>query len=123
MSFDHGDIRPSMDVFTRDNVYLGTVLSVVEGPATPPEGQAPPADVRASVNGELLGPMPTQTIGNRGPTTQSARAGYATAADAARPIGKGAITVGKWWGLGGRRTIPLDDVQSVSLERVIVSLE
>jgi hypothetical protein len=124
MSFDRSDIRRSMDVFTRDNVYLGTVLAVVEGPAPPPEAQVPaPAQQVSAVNGELLGPAPTQTIGNPGPTTQSARAGYATAADAARSVGKGAITVGKWWGLGGRRTIPLDAVQSVSLERVIVSLE
>ena len=121
MSFDRRDIRPSMDVYTRDNVYLGTVLDVIQGPLLP-AGELVAADARQSsaVNGELLGPMPTQPIGNQGPTTQSARAGYATERDAAQPLGKGALVAGKWWGLIGRRTIPLDDVQSVSLERVVL---
>ena len=29
MSFDRSDIRPSMDVYTMDNVYLGTVLRII----------------------------------------------------------------------------------------------
>jgi hypothetical protein len=121
MSFDRRDIRPAMDVYTRDNVYLGTVLDVIPGPQAR-AGERVAADARqtSAVNGELLGPMPTQTIGNRGPSTQSARADYATDPDAAQPLGKGTLIAGKWWGLIGRRTIPLDDVQSVSLERVIL---
>ena len=121
MSFDRRDIRPAMDVYTRDNVYLGTVLAVTPGPQDQ-AGELIAADARqaSAVNGELLGPMPTQTIGNHGPITQSARAGYATEPDAAQPLGNGALVAGKWWGLIGKRTIPLDDVQSVSLERVIL---
>jgi hypothetical protein len=37
-------------------------------------------------------------------------------------FGQGAITVGRWWGLIDRRTIALDAVQIVSLERVVLRL-
>ena len=121
MSFDRRDIRPGMDVYTLDNAYLGTVLKVSDGPPAEPE---PPiaADARQSstTNGELLGPMPTQPIGNPAPITQGAAAGYATAPDDARPLGHGALLVGRWWGLVGRRRIPIDAVQTVSLERVVL---
>jgi hypothetical protein len=121
MSFDRRDIRTAMDVYTRDNVYLGTVLAVIPGPQDRAgEPVAAGARQTSAVNGELLGPMPTQTIGNPGPSTQSAHALYAVEPDSAQPLGKGALVAGKWWGLIGRRTIPLDDVQSVSLERVIL---
>ena len=126
MSFDSRDIRPSMDVYTLDNAYLGTVLAVVPGPEPPvgeTEEQVPAPDHQASaISGELLGPMPTQTIGNPGPRTQSAGAFYATRADGARRLGRGVLKVGKWWGLAGRRTIPLDAVQTVSLERVVLKV-
>src|SRR5690242_15540709 len=119
MSFDRRDIRPAMDVYTRDNVYLGTVRAVIAGEPAPVAEQVPESARQSSaVSGELLGPVPTQTIGNRGPYTQSAGERYATDPDAAQPLGRGAIVVGRWWGLVGRRTIPLDDVLSVSLERV-----
>ena len=121
MGFDHRDIRPSMDVYTRDDAYLGTVLAVVPGPVAVTEERVPEGARQSSaVNGELLGPMPTGTIGNPGPTTQSARALYGVGAGRARPIGRGAIVVGKWWGLISRRAIPLDAVLTVSLERVIL---
>lgn len=120
MSFDSGDIRRAMDVYTRDNVYLGTVLAVIPGEAAAEGGVDEGARQSSAVDGELLGPMPTRTIGNPGPTTQSARALYGVAADRARPIGRGAIRVGTWWGLVGRRMIPLDRVLTVSLERVIL---
>ena len=67
--------------------------------------------------------MPTQPLGNPGPSTQSAHALYAVQSDGAEPLGRGAIEVGKWWGLVGRRTIPLDAVQTVSLERVVLRLK
>jgi hypothetical protein len=119
MSFDRRDIRPSMDVYTLDNAYLGPVLAVVPGPTEAPEQRVPEgAGESSAVSGELLGPMPTGTIGNRGPTTQSARHAYGTRPDGARTIGRGAIVLGTWWGLVGHRTIPLDLVLSVSLERV-----
>ena len=123
MSFDDRDIRKAMDVYTCDNVYLGTVLAVKPGTATHPgELVSPEARQAGDVHGELPGPMPTQPPGNPGPSTQSARAGYATAPDTARPLGKGTIVVGKWWGLAGRHVIPIDAVQTVSLERVILAL-
>lgn len=123
MSFDRRDIRPSMDVYTRDNVYLGSVLTVIPGPESPvKEHVLPEARQVSEVNGELLGPMPTQTIGNTGPTRQAANAQYATVHEHAEPLGQGRIKVGKWWGLVGRRTIPLDAVQTVSLERVVLQL-
>ncbi len=123
MSFDRRDIRKAMDVYTLDNVYLGTVLDVLRGPPSSfTQTVAPPARETSIVNGELLGPMPTQTIGNMGPSKQSAAAAYATAADGAQPLGEGRLVVGHWWGLAGRQTIPLATIQAVSLERVVLEL-
>ncbi len=123
MGFDRRDIRPAMDVYTRDDVYLGTVRAIIPGPIAPPGARAPKGACQSSaVGGEALGPAPTREIGNRGPDTQSARAAYATAPDGARPLGAGALVVGRWWGLVGRRTIPLDAVQTVSLERVVLNI-
>lgn len=124
MGFTVRDIRRAMDVYTRDNVYLGTVLEVIPGPAVPDgEPELSPDVLQSSaVSGELLGPMPTQPLGNRGPANQSARARYAIGQASAKPIGRGAIRVGKFGGLVGRREISLDAVQTVSLERVILRL-
>ncbi|MCZ7575324.1 MAG: hypothetical protein M5U01_42785 [Ardenticatenaceae bacterium] len=120
-NFDFRDIRPSMDVYTLDNVYLGTVLGLIPGLPTSGGDQVPrEARQSSEINGEMLGPMPTRSIGNRGPHTQSAHELYAVKLNTARPIGMGAIRVGRWWGLVGRRTIPLDAVQTVSLERVVL---
>ena len=123
MSFNRHDIRRSMDVFTLDDVYLGSVLRIIPGPAIGHEEQAPP-EVRqtSEINGELLGPMPTLPLGNKGPVTQSGASLYAvTMNDGERlSIGKGALVVGKWWGLVGRRVIPLDAIQTVSIERVVL---
>jgi hypothetical protein len=123
MSFDRRDIRRAMDVYTQDNVYLGTVLAIRRGP---PESDRPrlPEPVRQSseISGERLGPAPTEPLGNPGPRSQSARADYATQADAAETIGRGSLLVGRWWGLLGRREIPLEVVQSVSFERVMLRL-
>lgn len=122
MSFDGRDIRRSMDVYTRDNVYLGTVLEVIPDRSTMDEEQVSPhARQSSAVSGELLGPMPTQPIGNPAPRTQSSSTLYATEPDG-QPLGRGAIAVGRWWGLAGRLVIPLDDVQTVSLERVVLRL-
>lgn len=131
MSFDTRDIRPSMDVYTNDNVYLGTVIRVIpdsggrvvgDQAETPAEAQvAAPAQQWSEVDGEMLGPMPTQTLGNKGPSKQSARAGYAVERDDATLIGRGSIQVAKWWGLLGSRTIAIEDVQTVSIERVVLS--
>lgn len=124
MSFDNRDIRPSMDVYTHDNVYLGTVLKIIPERGMPATADQPVdgSTQSSAVSGELMGPMPTMPIGNPGPHTQSARAGYTTQPDSARPLGQGTLRVGKWWGLLGRRTLPLDAVQTVSLERVVLRL-
>ena len=121
MSFDMRDIRRGMDVFSRDTAYLGNVLAVHPGQPLPPGPPPAPAPAEGSVvHGELLGPMPTQPIGNTGPLVQSFGSCYATTPDDAPPIGQGTITIGKWWGLIGRRIIPIDAVLSVSFERVIL---
>lgn len=123
MGFDSRDIRTMMDVFTSDNVYLGTILRVMPGSGAglPEPRVAEDARQSSSVNGELLGPMPTQPIGNPGPVSQSAGARYATDPDA-QPLGNGAMIVGKWWGLAGKRIIPFDAIQTVSLERVVLHM-
>lgn len=123
-SFDSRDIRSSMDVYTLDNAYLGTVLDIAPGPQSSDDRLVPESARQSSeINGEMLGPMPTQSIGNHGPRVQSADNQYAATPDQACSIGQGAITVGNWWGLRGRRVIPLEAVQAVSLERVVLKLK
>jgi hypothetical protein len=128
MGFDARDIHPPLDVFSRDGVFLGSILAVVPKPAAANESThspRPDADTvvpPSTFSGELLGPMPTGPLGNPGPVAQSARAGYAAEVDGARPLGDGAMVVGRWWGLLGRRTIPLRQVLSISLERVTLTL-
>lgn len=118
MSFDRRDIRKTMDVYSYDNVYLGTVLVITEGPARRVKHSIA-SDPSSYVNGELLGPMPTQPIGSEASMRQGAGAHYGIAADAA-PIGAGSIVVGRCWGLRQRRIVALDDVQCVSLERIVL---
>ncbi|GAC1327155.1 MAG: hypothetical protein NVSMB2_26570 [Chloroflexota bacterium] len=123
MGFSRSDIVPSMDVYTLDNVYLGAVLSVAAGASEKTrERVADDALQSGTTSGELLGPMPTQTLGNPGPRNQSARTFYGTQPASARLLGQGTMEVGRWWGIMGRRTIPVDAVQTVSLERVILRL-
>ncbi|HEY0735607.1 MAG TPA: hypothetical protein VGD69_11925 [Herpetosiphonaceae bacterium] len=119
MSFDDRDIRVWMDVYSFDQVYLGTVLKIRRGATTAQERILPDALQTSSVSGELLGPMPTQPLGNSAVRNQSAGAGYATTADA-RPLGAGELVIGKWWGLLERHVIPIGDVLTVSLERVVL---
>lgn len=123
MGFDRRDIRPEMDVYTLDNTYLGTVRQIISGVEAQDEESVPEAASQSSkVSGEQLGPMPTAIIGNRGPITQSAAQGYAVRADGLQRIGPGALVVGKWHGLKSRRIIPMDAVQTVSLERVVLKM-
>jgi hypothetical protein len=118
MSFDRRDIRPSMDVFTRDDIWLGSVLRLRPGAGPPARASASASFPASEISGESLGPAPTEPVGNRGPANQGARAGFGARPDGAEAIGGGEIVVGRWWGLADRRTIPLDAVLSVSLERV-----
>ena len=122
LGFDLADIRPGMDVYTLDNIYLGSVLEVRPGPVDRAAREPVPDGARQSsaVSGELLGPAPTAPLGNPGPTTQSAANDYAVRPADARPIGQGAIRVGRWWGLRGARVIPAAEIQTVSLERVML---
>lgn len=120
MGFDRRDIRRAMDVYTRDNVYLGVVRRIHRGPPSPEERVDEGARQSSAVDGESLGPMPTRAVGNPGPRSQAAGARYAVGHDGAEPLGDGALEVGRLRGLVGRRTIPLGLVQSVSFERVIL---
>ena len=128
MTFDVRDIHRPLDVFSRDDVYLGSVLGVVAGKVRPRDRRSPDrrgreaTDQDSMVSGELLGPMPTEPLGNPGPRNQDARSGYRAGDDGAEPLGDGAIVVGRWWGLLGRRTVPLDQVLGLSLERVTLKL-
>lgn len=120
--FDHRDIRVSMDVWTADNNYLGTVRRVT-GTRTATRAHMEPSKRRVGgFSGEMIGPVPTQSIGNTGPHTQAAHAAYATNGDGAKSLGGGKLTVGLWAGLIKRRSIALDLVQSVSLERITLRL-
>jgi len=119
MSFDLRDIRPGMDVYSFDKVYLGTVRRIMPEPA--PRRAVAPQDFQASqLPGELLGPMPTATIGNPGPSTQSARRRFASQPDGAPPIGQGRLVFGRLPVPIGWREVSLDDVLAVSLERVVL---
>jgi hypothetical protein len=119
MSFDVRDIRSGMDVYSFDNVYLGTVRRVIRGPV--PRREVVPQEFQASqLPGELLGPMPTATIGNPGPSTQSARRRFASQPDGSEPIGHGKLVFGHLPVPIGWRQITVDDVLVVSLERIVL---
>ncbi len=120
--FDHRDIRASMDVWTADNYYLGTVRQVTATRTAARAHMEPSKRREGGFSGEMLGPVPTQSLGNTGPVTQAADAAYATNGDGARSLGGGTMTVGHWAGLIKRRSIALDLVQSVSLERITLRL-
>ncbi len=125
MDFDPRDIRQAMDVYTADNVYLGTVLrtsGVSQRPELHPASMLGGVEDPQQLDGEMLGPASTQRLGNRGPQTQTSRTRYASAPDSAQTLVPGTIEVGKWWGLLGRRRISMDYVQTVSMERVILRL-
>jgi hypothetical protein len=124
MTFDVRDIRSPLDVYTLDNTYIGSVLRVMSEYTATFDQQSPDLQQHGpdAVDGEQLGPAPTQEIGNRGPGVQAARTRYGITADDALPLGEGDFEVGKWWGLIGRRMIPVDAVLSVSLERVVLKL-
>lgn len=119
MSFDVRDIRPGMDVYSFDNVYLGTVRRVIREPV--PRQEVVPQEFQASqIPGELLGPMPTATIGNPGPSTQSARRRFASQPDGAALIGHSRLVFGRLPVPIGWREVSVDDVLAVSLERVVL---
>lgn len=141
MSFDARDVRRGMDVYSSDGVYLGTVIWVVDGPATPrprphagqPDSapRASPSQVSAAYSGESLGPMPTAALGNGGPRRQTAATDFAsTPVFATNDPGRQPaeivllrmLTSLRWSTLRPRlRRIAVNEVQAVSLERIILS--
>jgi hypothetical protein len=128
VSLNHRDVRPGMDVYTLDNVYLGSVVQVEPGPQSKPRSVEATSAPGSTVSGEALGPMPTAPLGNRGPISQSAASAYGTeGASEAIALGKGRLRMRLWLvNLSPRtfiprtRWIPLDLVQTVSLERVVL---
>jgi len=131
VSFDRRDVRRGMDVYTLDNVYLGTVLWVRGRDAASADGaigHSGPAPRGSAVSGELLGPMPTAQLGNAGPREQSAGRAYASRGAVARRL-TGAdrmVVVRMPLGTDFRepwprvRQVAIDLVQMVSLERVVL---
>lgn len=122
MGFSRSDFRPGMDVYTRDNHYLGAIAVVVPGSSGRTTEQVlESARQSSTVSGESMGPMPTQMLGNSGPSVQSARSLYATQRAPSTTLHGGKLVVGGGWGRASR-TIDLSAVQTVSLERVNLKL-
>ena len=131
MSFDDRDVRRGMDVFTLDNVLVGTVVWIGRGSSrrsTEARASRELGGQVSAVNGETLGPMPTANVGNGGPLAQGARARFASRADrAGRPLdGAELLVLRTPLGLDLRhpwprlRRVPLTAVQMVSLERIVL---
>ena len=130
MSFDDRDVRRGMDVFTLDNVLVGTVVWIRGGrPRQSRTGRAPEAGGQTSdVSGETLGPMPTTRVGNRGPLTQGAGTRFASRAERVGRALDGAELLVLRTPIGPDlrryrprlRSVPLTAVQTVSLERVVL---
>jgi hypothetical protein len=119
MAFTTRDIRPGMDVYDTTGRRLGSVGRVTPL-AAPPLPASIPDDRSSDVSGEMLGPMPTQTIGNTGPRQQSANNAFAARNTADAPeVGGFAVT--SWWPLPIGRTVQAAQVMNVSLERVVIS--
>ncbi len=118
--FRSGDIRWLMDVYTFDGAYLGNVLWIRAEQRGNRTASPTPLSEPGRFDGEAIGPMPTQALGNTGPHVQSGQFDYATGAPRGSALEGGSMLVGKYFGLIGRHWISLDDVQTVSLERVIL---
>ena len=135
MSFDARDLRRGMDVFAVNGAYLGTVVWVVtrsqthdSAPATHPTQGGP------TFSGEAIGPMPTASLGNGGPRSQSAATAYATSPACISVDRHGPrqptelvvlrlLTSLNWSTLRPRvRRIPVGLVQAVSHERIVLSV-
>jgi hypothetical protein len=141
-------VRKGMDVWDAyQEHYLGSVVGVRRGslPATSgahspekedtvesrplvhEEGQA--AEHAGSqgqrTNGESMGPFPTISAGNHGPTTQSAGANYATGqTDEQTNVISFAVRPGRLnFGILTRPFyVPSTAVQSISMERVVLDV-
>jgi hypothetical protein len=121
-SFRTSEIRRGMDVFGLDGGKLGTVIRVVSGPApdNSATGDVPGKPEQRMFDGEAIGPAPTRELGNFGPATQSPENRYGSVALGGDPLGVGAIQIGTFYSWFGRKWIPLSEVQTVSMERVVL---
>jgi hypothetical protein len=82
MTLGARDLRRGMDVFSSDGVLLGSIVHITGRPR-PPLSETAPAPVETTTtgpafSGESLGPMPTVSLGNRGPAHQQQAGDYAT---------------------------------------------
>lgn len=108
-----------MEVVDREGRRLGEVLRVRGDDAPRAIVTTYPRSAN-SFDGELLGPAPTQAVGNSGPAMQRRDAGYAVRSDGAAAVER--VLVGRWFGLAGRRWVGEARIVNVSLERVVVDL-
>lgn len=139
MTFTTRDLRPGTDVFSMDNVYLGTVIRVrwegsgwLRGGRWASSAASPIGEQAAYFSGEHLGPMPTWDIGNGGPTAQSAHAGYACQDDGPpwEPIRQPAeLLIFRWlvslnWATARPVLwrIPAGLIHLASLERIVLAV-
>lgn len=119
--FRPSEIRRLMDVYSFDSIYLGSVLWIRADGAPAGSPEFPKSLRQASrIGGEELGPAPTQPVGNPGPVTQSARRRFGIGEPDQPAVGNGSMIVGHAFGLMGVKRIPLDDIQTVALERIVL---
>jgi hypothetical protein len=141
-------VRKGMDVWDAyQEQYLGSVVGVRRGPLPTTDG-ADPVEKEGKVqsrplvheegqseqhagsqgervNGEELGPFPTMSAGNKGPTTQSAGADYAThQTDERTNVISFAVRPGRLnLGIFTRPFyVPSTAVHSISMERVVLDV-
>jgi hypothetical protein len=121
-SFRTSEIRRFMDVFGLDGEKLGTVIRVTAGnrPPSPDRERVPGKPAHRAFDGESTGPAPTRQVGNFGPATQSPENGYGVTATGGDELGDGAMQIGTFYGWFRRKWIPLSEVQTVSMERVVL---
>lgn len=118
--FSTRDIRRGMDVYHEHGQYIGTVLLVRERPARLKTLPAAGQRFESGFSGESIGPVSTAAVGNVGPQTQRPGSDYGAAAPAADvPSEVASFVVGSFRNLL-LRCVDVADVESVSMERVIV---
>jgi len=151
VTFTERDLRRGLDVFSLDNVYLGTVIwirwdenaftpdpsPVREGgkhavPVSPLPRTGEGLGVGVSFSGERLGPMPTSSIGNSGPVRQASATKYATQTvgpGSARVRRPAELLIFRWlvslnWATARPvlRRVPAGLIHLISLERIILSV-
>src|SRR5690349_1364993 len=133
-------IKRGMDVFTLEGEYVGTVVHVSRTAPPRSPGETPPSlplpiamergrEGARGFSGESLGPVPTAALGNRGPSTQARVAGFGATSAPAEPPSTGwmllvRLLVAQQWRRSWPKVqrLPLDLVQAVAHERVILSV-